>query len=68
MFVEKELKRSSAEGETDQASGGPDIESTLGECEPWEDWESKLVIYSLAIGIATLIIMGIVINVFILNK
>ena len=34
--------------------------------EPWEKWESKLVIYSILIGITGLIVLGILINLLIL--
>ncbi|MBM7855214.1 hypothetical protein JOC37_001599 [Desulfohalotomaculum tongense] len=45
-------------GLTANFSPGQDIESP----EPWEPWETKLVIYSLGIGIGVLIIGGILIN------
>ncbi len=34
--------------------------------EPWESWESKLVIYSIIIAIVGLFILGVLINLFIL--
>ena len=34
--------------------------------EPWETWESKLVIYSIIIAIVGLFILGLLINWFIL--
>ena len=34
--------------------------------EPWEAWESKLVIYSVIIAIVGLFILGLLINWFIL--
>ncbi len=34
--------------------------------EPWESWESKLVIYSILIAIVGLFILGLLINWFIL--
>ncbi len=42
-------------------------ESTLGECEPWDDWETKLVWWSIGIGIAGLVILGTIINMTILD-
>jgi len=36
------------------------------ETEPWEGWETKLVVYSIAIGIAVLIVGGLLVNHFIL--
>ncbi len=35
--------------------------------EPWEKWETKLVIYSILTGIALLIILGVIINSTILS-
>ena len=37
------------------------------EAEPWEDWEGKLVKYSLLIGVGALVVLGALINVFILS-
>jgi hypothetical protein len=37
------------------------------EAEPWEEWEGKLVKYSLLIGVAALIVLGALVNVFILS-
>jgi len=34
--------------------------------EPWADWESRLVLGSIAIGIAGLVILGALINIFLL--
>lgn len=34
--------------------------------EPWADWESRLVLYSIGIGIAGLIVLGTLINIFLL--
>ena len=36
--------------------------------EPWESWETKLVAWSIGIGIAVLVVGGYLINVFILDK
>jgi hypothetical protein len=41
-------------------------ESVLGEPEPWEPWETKLCLWSLGIGIVTLLILGFLINQFLL--
>lgn len=62
------LNRSPAGGPT----GGlhidlEDTEAALGECEPWEPWETKLISYSLIFGVLALIILGIIINMTILN-
>ncbi|WP_316977711.1 hypothetical protein [Shumkonia mesophila] len=36
--------------------------------EPWEKWETQLVVWSVGIGIAGLIVLGTLINIFILDK
>ena len=41
-------------------------EALLGEPEPWESWETKLVVWSLVIGAAGLVILGALVNAFIL--
>ncbi|MDH3672295.1 MAG: hypothetical protein OES46_14235 [Gammaproteobacteria bacterium] len=41
-------------------------ESLLGEPEPWESWETKLVLYSLVIGAVGLVVLGALVNAFIL--
>jgi hypothetical protein len=41
-------------------------ESVLGEPEPWEPWETKLCLWSLGIGIVTLLVLGFLINQFLL--
>lgn len=38
----------------------------IADAEPWETWETKLVWYSLGIGIAVLIVGGIIISAFLL--
>lgn len=37
------------------------------DAEPWEEWEGKLVKYSLLIGVGALIVLGGLINLFILH-
>lgn len=41
-------------------------EALLGEAEPWEDWETKLVLGSVAIAVVGLVILGVLINMFVL--
>ena len=41
-------------------------ESALGDPEPWERWETTLVLWSLFIGIGGLIVLGTLINIFLL--
>lgn len=42
-------------------------EALLGEPEPWESWETKLVAGSIGIAIVALIILGWLINTYILS-
>ncbi|MBO8128169.1 MAG: hypothetical protein H0Z39_03085 [Peptococcaceae bacterium] len=43
-----------------------DAEGGIEAAEPWEPWETKLVWYSIGIGIAGLVILGVIINATIL--
>ncbi len=43
-------------------------ESALGEPEPWESWETSLVLWSIGLGIGGLIVLGTLINIFLLNN
>ncbi len=38
------------------------------EVQPWDPIESKLVKYSIGLGIVSLIVLGILINVFLLSQ
>lgn len=42
-------------------------EALLSEAEPWESWESKLVLWSIGIGIAGLILLGWLVNTLLLD-
>ena len=42
------------------------LEVEIDEHEPWEAWETKLVTYSIGLGIAGLVVMGVLVNAFIL--
>ncbi len=42
-------------------------EELLGEAEPWEDWETQLVGWSIGIAIIGLVILGWLINTFVLS-
>lgn len=53
---------------TEEAVREMDMEDALGEAEPWEFWETKLVMWSLVIGIGGLVVLGGIINVTILAK
>jgi len=41
-------------------------EALLGEAEPWEPWETQLVGWSIGIGLAGLVVLGFLINAFLL--
>lgn len=49
--------------ERDQAS----TETLLGDPEPWQPWETQLVLWSIAVGIGGLLILGWLVNRFILS-
>ena len=42
-------------------------EALLGEPEPWEPWETKLVTYSIGLAIIALVVLGWLINTYILD-
>jgi hypothetical protein len=42
-------------------------EAGIDAAEPWEAWETKLCVWSIAIGIGGLVILGALINAFILD-
>jgi len=48
-------------------NNSPELEHLFTNPEPWEKWESKLVFGSIIAGIISLIILGILINIFILK-
>lgn len=41
-------------------------EELLLEAEPWESWESRLVGWSIGIGFVGLVVLGLLINIFLL--
>ena len=43
-------------------------ESALSDPEPWEPWETTLVLWSLFIGVGGLVVLGTLINLFLLAK
>ena len=43
-----------------------DAEIAIDAAEPWEDWETKFVVWSLGLGVAGLVILGTLINAYIL--
>lgn len=54
---------------TTARSGTPDAAShvAIEEPEPWEAWETKLVVWSVSIGVAGLIVFGILVNIYLLK-
>ncbi|MCP4042893.1 MAG: hypothetical protein GY731_13205 [Gammaproteobacteria bacterium] len=51
-----------AEGLLEQSA-----EELLGEAEPWEKWETQLVTWSIGIAIVGVVVLGLLINTFILK-
>lgn len=49
------------------SSKGEFAESVLGEPEPWAEWETRLCLWSIGIGIVALVILGLLINQFLLS-
>jgi hypothetical protein len=43
------------------------VEELRGEPEPWEPWETKLVLYSIGLALVGLVILGFLVNTFILS-
>lgn len=41
-------------------------EALLGEPESWESWETQLMVWSIGLGLAGLVVLGVLINKFIL--
>ncbi len=48
----------------EEEPGGAD--SLSGDPEPWEPWETSLVVWSIGVGIAGLIVLGWLVDQFIL--
>jgi hypothetical protein len=40
--------------------------SILGEPEPWESWETSLCLWSIGIAIVALIVLGVLVDLFLL--
>ncbi|HJO88589.1 MAG: hypothetical protein QGF18_05945 [Alphaproteobacteria bacterium] len=51
-------------------AGAPDdvlsLDLSMDASEPWEDWETSLCLWSLGFGLAGLVVLGVLVNVFIL--
>ena len=41
-------------------------QSVLGEPEPWENWETQLCLWSIGIGITGLVILGVLVDLYLL--
>jgi hypothetical protein len=51
----------------EESRGAPPGEDALsGHAEPWESWETALVLGSIALGILGLVVLGWLVNQFIL--
>ena len=63
-----------AEEEKKHSTGGlhmhddMDASAALEGAEEWEEWETKLVLWSIGIGIGALVVFGAIINMTILAK
>ncbi len=53
-------------GEVPRAKELEAVEVPIDAAEEWESWETKLCLWSLAIGIVGLVILGVLVNTFIL--
>ncbi len=60
-------------GENISVSGGenapgevPSPELSMDAPEPWEGWETRLCLWSLGLGFTGLVVLGVLVNVFIL--
>lgn len=42
-------------------------ETILDDPEPWEGWETRLCLYSLGLGLAALVVLGVIVNLTILS-
>ena len=51
----------------DRDDNDRDIDELLGDPEPWEAWEARLVVVCLLIAFVGLVVLGWLINHFILN-
>jgi len=66
MSSERSEKEEAGPGPSN-LSGGMDMDETvLGDPEPWAPWETRLVLWSLAIGGAGLVVLGLLVNAFLL--
>ena len=52
--------------ESEDAATAASAEALLGEAEPWESWETQLIMISIGIAIGGVIVLGFLINTFIL--
>jgi hypothetical protein len=43
-----------------------DPEALTGDAEPWESWETSLVLWSIGLGLAGLVVLGWLVSRFIL--
>ena len=64
--IRKEDKVISKQDFDESTSKSESLSALLSEPEPWESWETQLVSYSIVLAIIGLIILGILINLFIL--
>lgn len=53
--------------EGSQTQGNQEWQQAQQQAEPWEEWESKLVKWSVGIGVAALVVFGALVNIFLLH-
>lgn len=65
--MEESIVMSTVEQRTTEELLDASAEELLGEAEPWESWETKLVGYSIGIAVVGVVVLGVLINTFILK-
>lgn len=52
--------------DTERQSAESPLESTIEAPEPWEPWETRLCLISVALGVAGLAVLGFLVNLYLL--
>ena len=66
-MAKSEQSKKETKPRIDPALKEESTEALLGEAEPWERWETAFMAWSIGLAIVGLIVLGILINIFILN-
>lgn len=56
----------SEEAKNTHSGTEPDISDTIGEPEPWAGWETRLCLWSVALGIGGLVLLAVLLHGFLL--